>query len=298
MMKIGFIGFGEAGQAIWSDWHRRNDVEAVVYDLKLDQPDTAVSTREQLRERGLTAAANARQVCMQSDLVFSLVTADQAEAVVTSLGGVSLNPVWFVDANSCSPTTKQRNAQRITELGGRYIDMAIMAPILPLRSQTPVLVAGPNAEMLMEQWMQPLQMSGRYLGETVGKASSVKMIRSVMVKGMEALTAECLLSAQKAGVSEDVMQSLAHSHPSLDWPEKATYNLERMIKHGQRRSAEMREVESFLNDLGFYDTITHSVANWQQRIGGLGLVPESDDVQTLSQTLLHELTFVLPEEVL
>lgn len=298
MIKVGFVGFGEAGQAIWSDWQSRDDVEAVAYDIKLDQPDAAVTMRELLREKGVTVAANARQVCLQSHVVFSLVTADQAEAVVKSLGKSLMNQVWFIDANSCSPTTKKMNATRIGELGGRYIDMAIMAPIKPLRSQTPVLVSGGNAKDLADHWLQPLQMSARYMDDAVGTASSVKMIRSVMVKGMEALTAECLLSAQKAGVSDEVIKSLAHSHPSLDWPEKATYNLERMMKHGERRSAEMREVESFLNDLGFYDTITHSVANWQKRIGVLGLTPETDDVNNLSQTLLHELKLVLPEEVL
>ncbi len=81
----------------------------------------------------------------------------------------------------------------------------------------------------------------------VGAASSIKMIRSVMVKGLEALTAECFLAADAAGVTEAVRASLDASWPGTDWGAKADYNLERMMAHGIRRAAEMEEVAKTLD---------------------------------------------------
>ena len=54
----------------------------------------------------------------------------------------------------------------------------------------------------------------------VGRASSIKMVRSIMVKGLEALTAECSLAAAAAGVSEEVFPSLKSGHPKIDVEER------------------------------------------------------------------------------
>ena len=37
-------------------------------------------------------------------------------------------------------------------------------------------------------------------GSEIGAAAAIKMVRSVMVKGMEALTYECFVAAARAGV--------------------------------------------------------------------------------------------------
>ena len=61
--------------------------------------------------------------------------------------------------------------------------------------------------------MAALDMRPRVIGDKVGDASAIKMIRSVMIKGLEALTAECLLAARRAGVADAVLASLQNSDP-------------------------------------------------------------------------------------
>ena len=56
-----------------------------------------------------------------------------------------------------------------------------------------------------------LGMRPTVVGDRVGQASTIKMMRSVMIKGIEALTAECLLGARLAGVDERVLASLQAS---------------------------------------------------------------------------------------
>jgi len=102
----------------------------------------------------------------------------------------------------------------------------------------------------------------------VGRASAIKMIRSVMVKGVEALTAEMMLGAQKAGVVEEVLASLDASEKPKPWAQKAAYNIERMVTHGARRAAEMEESAKTLADLGIEPMMTRGTVERQREMAG------------------------------
>ncbi len=123
----------------------------------------------------------------------------------------------------------------------RYVDVAVIAPINPARHRTPLLIAGPHAEEI-SPLLRELQMQLSIVGANIGQAAAIKMIRSVMIKGIEALTLECFLAAARAGVLDEVTVSLKNNYPTLDWTKIAEYNLERMASHGERRAAEMEEV--------------------------------------------------------
>jgi hypothetical protein len=110
-----------------------------------------------------------------------------------------------------------------------------------------------------------------------------------MVKGLEALTAECVLAAYAAGVEDEVLGSLSKSHPGTDWPRAAAYNFERAIVHGARRAAEMEEVAKTLEDLGLYADVTQGTIAWQRRLAGsvaAPTAPPEDGPAELAEALL------------
>ena len=133
-----------------------------------------------------------------------------------------------------------------------------------------MLVAGEHAEAAIEL-MLALDMKPTHVPGPVGRASTIKMIRSVLVKGIEALTAECFSAACRAGVADEVAASLDASQNHDGWKDQATYNMERMTTHGIRRAAEMREVAITLSDLGIPCRMTASTIEWQENFGHLGL---------------------------
>ena len=150
-----------------------------------------------------------------------------------------------------------------------------MAPVHPARHQTPVLLAGPHAEATASI-MQELGMKPSIAGPEIGQAAAIKMVRSVMIKGMEALTAECFLAASRAGIEPQIMASLAKSFPGLDWNKIVAYNLERMANHGIRRAAEMEEVADTLRELGIDPHMASATVQRQRQMGAIG---KSDAVQ-------------------
>lgn len=258
MMERALIGFGEAGQALAKGWQQEGLSPPRAFDLRAIAGAYGVQPTD--RAQALAGA----------EAIFCLVTADRAlDAARECAPHLSQGALWF-DGNSCAPNTKRAAADVISAAGGIYVDLAVMAPIHPRLHRTPMLVAGPQA-VRAAQVLEGFGMQLRVVGDVIGAASSIKMIRSVMVKGMEALFAECFIAARKAGVEGEVIASLIASTPEIDWPAQGAYNLERMMSHGIRRAAEMREVVQTLRDLGLKGDMTAAVADWQHALGDMGL---------------------------
>ncbi|HWI85374.1 MAG TPA: DUF1932 domain-containing protein [Sphingomonas sp.] len=262
-----FIGFGEAGAAFSGGGPARG------YDRKTDLPSLRSAKLDDFARAGVTACADAAEAIRHTRAILSLVTADQALAAARSgAAAIQAGAFWF-DMNSVAPDTKRDAARLIEAAGGRYVDVAVMAPVHPARRAVPLLLSGPHAEtgatLLASFGFTNVTMAAG----PVGTASSIKMIRSVMVKGLEALTAECFLAAERAGVAGEVAASLNASWPGVDWTDKADYNLDRMMIHGLRRAAEMEEVVKTLDALGTGASMTLGTVERQRAIGALGLIP-------------------------
>lgn len=281
-LVLGFIGFGEAASTFAGSLHRSRLTSVHCHDIQSRQDHAAVAARAE--PLAVTAEPTVQALCRNSTVLCSLVTADQALPAARA-AAESLQPdTLYLDGNSCSPGTKRAAAALIEAASGHYVDMAIMSPVLPARAATPLLLSGAQAARACELFNQ-LGLNAREEVGPVGTASSIKMLRSVMVKGMEALFAECVLAARRAGVDTQVLSSLQQSTPEIDWAAQAAYNLERMTHHGKRRAAEMREVTVFLQELGFKDPLSERTSHWQQLLGDLNLQTDPNDYQTSAEQI-------------
>ena len=210
---------------------------------------------------GVIGCSSNAQAAENSRYILSLVTADQALAAARTSAQSIARDAFYFDMNSVAPDTKRAAADLIDGSGGRYVDVAIMAPVDPFRLAVPLLVSGPYAQSGAAALMAIGFTDVRVVGSDIGLASSIKMIRSVMVKGQEALTAEMMLAAENAGVVDEVLESLGDS-----WHAKAAYNLGRMRKHGRRRAAEMEEVAKTLSALGIEPLMTSGTIQRQREM--------------------------------
>jgi 3-hydroxyisobutyrate dehydrogenase-like beta-hydroxyacid dehydrogenase len=261
---VALIGFGEAGSTFARAGGWEHDASA--YDL---DPVRAAA----MADCGVPSAADPAEALADAHVVLSLVTADQAVPAAQACAAHLKPGTLWCDMNSVAPDTKRAAAAAITAAGGYYVDVAVMAPVDPARLNVPLLIAGPHAA----EGMAALNALGfaktRVVGNTVGQASAIKLCRSIMVKGLEALTAEMVLAASKAGVLDEVLASLDASEKPISWRDRADYNLDRMLLHGRRRSAEMAEAAAMLQHLGIPPLMTDNTVSWQQRIGALDIRP-------------------------
>lgn len=268
--RIALIGFGEAGMAFAPNLRAAS---IAAFDIKTRDPRTADAKGAEYEASGVAGAETLDDAADGAGALLSLVTADQALAAAASAAGAIAPGAVYFDFNSVAPETKRAAARQIERGGGRYVDVAVMSPVLPKRTAVPLLVSGPGADAAAARLGAMGFDHVEAIGEEVGRASAVKMLRSVMVKGMEALTAECMLAAARTGVADRVLSSLDASFPGIGWAAKADYNLDRMMVHGSRRAAEMDEVARTLDDLGMTNGMARATAELQRRIGGLGVSP-------------------------
>ena len=265
--RISFIGFGEAGQAMAAGLRESGLESIAAWDILF--PESAGAGLKAAGDAmGVRMASSAQDAAHEAELIISAVTAassvDAARSVAPHL---ARNP-YYLDINSVSPGRKQETAQLLGERA-RYVDVAVIAPIHPARHRTPLLLSGPHAEEV-SPLLHALEMQFSVVGPQTGSAAAIKMIRSVMIKGIEALTLECFLAAARAGVLEEVTVSLKNNYPSLDWTKIADYNLERMASHGERRAAEMEESAATLRELGLDPLMVDSTVRRQREMGALG----------------------------
>ena len=124
-----------------------------------------------------------------------------------------------------------------------------MAAVAPYGLKVPILLGGRRAEAL-KAMLDPAGMALEVAAVEIGRASAIKMCRSVMIKGIEALAVECLLTARRYGIEDDIIASLDRTYPQMGWDRQAGYLISRAVQHGRRRAAEMREAAETVAEAG------------------------------------------------
>jgi 3-hydroxyisobutyrate dehydrogenase-like beta-hydroxyacid dehydrogenase len=257
MTSFAIIGFGEVGSIFARDL--REGGAGVLHAF-----DIAAPARDRAAAAGVTLHATAVEAAAQAEVIFVSVTAGSAAAAVQSLAGGLGHAPYVVDVNSISPAAKQANARATSLVGGRYVEAAVMSSVPPRGLRSPMLLGGADAPHFMAL-MAPFGMDLTVFSDEIGKASSVKMCRSVMVKGLEALTTECMLAARHYGVEKEVLRSLSDTLPHEDWRGLARYVISRALIHGKRRAEEMREVARTVEEAGVEPLLSAQIAerqNW------------------------------------
>jgi 3-hydroxyisobutyrate dehydrogenase-like beta-hydroxyacid dehydrogenase len=260
---IAFIGFGEVGQTFSRGLVAKGAAGIRAYDL-LFGSDAGRRLVEVARQIGVACGASPAEACAQARFVFSAVTADRAEAVAREAASWLKPGQIFVDVNSAAPSTKQRAAEAVQASGADYVEAAVMAPVLKPGLKVAILAGGPKAEFAAAV-LNGLGMNLTPVSETVGRASAMKLCRSIVIKGLEALMVDCAAACETWDVKDAVFASLHATFPSIDFHTLSADMRERVATHGVRRAAEMREAAEMLAAGGLAPGLASAVADAQER---------------------------------
>jgi 3-hydroxyisobutyrate dehydrogenase-like beta-hydroxyacid dehydrogenase len=276
--SIGLIGYGEVGKTFSAGLKVPSGVSRMsAWDLKFSNPSLSTAERAHAAQRGVDACLSMQALCHASELVISAVTASSTLAVAKEAALHMRSGSVFLDLNSASPGTKQQCAVLIEAAGAHYVEAGVMTSVPPHGIKTPMLLGGPKAaEMapLLASW----GMDAKAVSDKLGVASAIKMCRSVMIKGLEALVIESYTTARAYGVEDHLLPTLAETFPSIDWEKTGAYFFSRVVQHGQRRAEEMREAAHTVKEAGFEPLMTDAIADKQQLIASLAKVGVFDGV--------------------
>ena len=255
---VGLIGYGEVGKIFCAGLKDRV-ISVCTWDLKFDAVNARAVELEHAARAGVHVCASMQALCGQADLIVSAVTASNTLAVAQAAAQHIRPGTIFLDLNSASPATKQRAAAVIEAAGGRYVEAGVMTSVPPMGIRVPIQLGGEHARALAET-LRGFGMNAKPVAAGIGVASAIKMCRSVMIKGLEALVIESYTTARKYGVEAHMIPTLQETFPSIDWEAQGSYFFGRVAKHGKRRAEEMREVANTVREAGFEPLMAAAIA--------------------------------------
>jgi 3-hydroxyisobutyrate dehydrogenase-like beta-hydroxyacid dehydrogenase len=277
--RIAFIGFGEVGSIMGGDLSAAG-CEVRAYDTLGELPDQRAQLALRAKQSGVTLADSPASAVRDAELIVCAVTASATRAAAESVAASMVPGLLYLDVNSASPATKISCAQIIQARGGYYIESAVMTSVPPYRIKAPMLLGGPYAERFAPA-LASLGFAVKCVADKYGVASSIKLCRSVIIKGLEALVIESFTAARACSVEGAVLDSLKETFPQIDWERQADYFFSRVIQHGKRRAEEMRASAEMLEDLGLQGTMASAISERQAVVAAARAVSAFDDPQVL-----------------
>jgi 3-hydroxyisobutyrate dehydrogenase-like beta-hydroxyacid dehydrogenase len=267
--RIGLLGFGEVGQRFAADLRVAHASLALsTFDLLLHQAAAGAAMRAHAATHRVDAMADAAALADECTLIFSAVTADQTLKAAQSIAARNLQHAWFVDLNSAAPETKMECARLVAAAGGRYVEAAVMTSVPPHGMRVPMLLGGEHAAQAEKQ-LRGLGFVAETVSAELGVASAIKLCRSVIIKGLEALVVESFTAARRLGVEKQVLASLKETYPQFDWEKQGDYLFSRVIQHGKRRAGEMRASAQMIDSAGVDGVMALATALRQAGVAAL-----------------------------
>jgi 3-hydroxyisobutyrate dehydrogenase-like beta-hydroxyacid dehydrogenase len=267
--RLGWIGFGEAASCITKGLKQSGIKETFAFDIHTHSQKLGKTIRARASDNGTVLLDSNADLANKCDVIISAVTADQASAAASQTAAHLTAGHTYADLNSISPQAKEAIAKTVEASGAKFVEIAVMGPVPPYLHKVPMLLGGAAAPAFARAF-QPMGMQMEVVStDRIGRAAAVKMFRSVIYKGLEALIFECVLGASQYGAEPRVFQSLNESFPGLDFQKLADYMVGRVVVHGERRAREMEEVAATLKGLGIEPMMAEATVrrmDWAARL--------------------------------
>jgi 3-hydroxyisobutyrate dehydrogenase len=217
-LRVGILGFGEAGQSVATGLKNsataEHPIEVATWDILLPSNERGAPLKAAADRIGVRTVGGAAELAQACDIILSLVTTDQSLVAAGQMAPHIVKGTLFLDCNSTSPGMKREVAKAITAGGGRSVEAAVMDLVPRWQHKVPMLVAGKDAEELIGK-LAPFGVVMEAVGDNIGDASTIKMCRSVFMKGLDAILMECMVAAETAGVTDRIVASLQVTMPEM-----------------------------------------------------------------------------------
>lgn len=275
MVKLGFIGFGEAAYEMGCGFNAEGkDVEIRAYDVAYEKNRESFDIRA--KKAGVTLVDSLEELIASSEVIMSMVPT--AYTLTTAMNALKYfdKDKLFADASTSLPDDMVEIAKAAAAMGVEFADVAMLGSLPKDKHKVPILVSGTGADSYLEL-MKPLGMDIEKVSDKAGDASAIKLTRSIYMKGLATLMTETLMCAYKNNIEDKIIESISGS---LDG-EKFIVTANRLISgnaiHSERRIHEMESVIQFAEGCGITPTMTIATKKALEELNGLRLMDNFKD---------------------
>nr|WP_295741629.1 NAD(P)-binding domain-containing protein [uncultured Acidocella sp.] len=252
-MRIAIIGLGEVGRSF-----ARALANSALDIVGACETFLSPTANELIDELKLVAHPQSGRWLEQADLVICAVTGNAALAAARGALPFMRHGAIYADFTTASPAEIRVAADEARQAGIRFVDVAIMGGVTLSGAKTPLLCAG-NGAQEVARTLSVLNSNIRVIEDgQPGDAVTLKLLRSIFMKGLEALTVETLTLAESAGLKKKLYENLADFNEA-DLPTFLDMLARTHVLHAERRFHEVESAEAELTTAGFEPRVTIGV---------------------------------------
>jgi 3-hydroxyisobutyrate dehydrogenase-like beta-hydroxyacid dehydrogenase len=277
--RLGLVGYGEIGSTLGKGLREAGLQQIFSYDKYAFNGPYADLIQSRAKAAGVTLVQSNKELADTTELIFSVTPGAASLESAGAFAPVLRADHTFLDFASATPKVKYGVAEQLANTGASLGDGSIMGTPKNGYSMH-MLSSGPAGQRVLDL-LVPWGMSIEYVGEKLGTASGIKILRSVLIKGIEALTDEMLLAARYYGLDEAVLASASKTltRPFMDTVESLTPS---GVIHAKRRTEEIDMATQAVEDAGIEPLMARATAarlRWKESLGLKehfnGVVPEN-----------------------
>jgi 3-hydroxyisobutyrate dehydrogenase-like beta-hydroxyacid dehydrogenase len=265
--RLRLVAYGEIGSTVGAGLRKAGLAQIFSYDKYAFEGPYADLIQSRAREAGVTLVRSNKELADAAELIFSVTPGSASLESADAFAPVLDRRHTFLDFASATPKVKYGVADRLRDTGALLGDGSIMGT--PLHGYAMhMLSSGPAGQRVVDL-LVPWGMSIEYVGERLGTASGIKILRSVLVKGIEALIDEMVLAARAYGLDEAVLASASKTltRPFMATVESLTPS---GVIHAKRRAEEVEMAAEAVQDAGVEPLMTRATAarlRWKESLG-------------------------------
>lgn len=253
-MNIAIIGLGEVGRCYASALAGVAGAKLLLCEQRVSE--LAANLAGTL---GLSIRESIGPWLNEADWVLSCVVGTKSLEVAQACF-VNMKPgASFADFTTAAPDVKRSGASLAQEKAIAYVDVAIMGAIALLGPRTPLLCSGDGSESFSALVAEASGVAPGVLPDgRAGDAMTLKILRSVFTKGMEALAVEVLMAAERQGLRAALYEVL-QDIDKASLPQFLEMLVTTHVIHARRRMHEVEEAERQLAAIGIDSDVLDGV---------------------------------------
>lgn len=287
-IRLGFLGFGEAAARLASDFHKAGITGIVAYSRSGAKAQPGDALYEKARSIGVTLVKTSAALAKKTDIIIALTPGKAAVPALRKILKHLRKDHLYIDASSNSAKAMEQAAALAGD-AVRFVDASVMGPVDIQGIKVPFVASGPHAIEFRDR-MTPLGMVINVVGKGAGDASAMKLIRSVLMKGLAMLLLDTMEAAQRRNILDAVIEDSSVTFNDIPFQKIIKRYVGGTAVHCERRVHEMKECLELLHDMGSTDRSTKATIAMLKEMVAMGMpqqfTKEPDSIHPVIDALI------------
>ncbi|MDH5342955.1 MAG: NAD(P)-binding domain-containing protein, partial [Betaproteobacteria bacterium] len=243
--RLGLLGFGEAAARLARDFAQAGFTGIVAYSRSGAKAGPGDLPYERAQAAGVTLVKTVATLAKKSDIIIALTPGKAALAALKKIHKHLRPDHLYVDASSNSAAAMEKAAALVGD-SAKFVDASIMGPVDLMGLKVPFVASGAHAAEFRDLMTQH-GMVINVVGRNPGDASAMKLIRSVLMKGLAAVLLDTMEAARRRNILDEVIEDCSVTFNDIPFQKIIRRYVGGTAVHCERRIHEMKECLELLH---------------------------------------------------